>query len=295
MFFNHMGDFTHRFDLLGVGRTPNSERIRDDEVSDGDCNYSGDEGTVCSEGSWEKITKSETVEMWKSKLLVMRIDLSTRCGDFIDQMETNDPAKWFAACCMETHKDFTSYRTDDLAIDIEDYVKCRLVYVLDCLRMINGVGDRQYVKDMYIDRWDSDINDRWQWISLLAKWRAQFDYMQRDLIKLFGSKQEFQNSLGNPEECKHFRLLLFLDDDNFEDVDDPDCTIDYCTNVDCVVSFVKKTIDGIIIHLRKLQTGRDGHYITIKYVHPFIKSICDDSEWETLINVKSPSTETLFY
>lgn len=295
--------FTDCFHRLDVGRTPNSDEIRGEDRyggGDADGSSSADEGTVCSEGSRVKITENETVEWWKNELLSMHLDMSTRHGDFLHQIEistNNDVEKWFAACYMGKHKDFSLDRTVDLSEDIEDYVKQRLLYVLDCLQTMEGIGDQQYTKEMYIGSWNSDINDRWQWTSLLSKWRAQFDYMEKDLIKLFGGKQALQDSLGGPTEWKAFRKLLFLDDDDFEEEDDPDCTLDYCTDVDTVVSFVKETIGGIVGYLRVLQHKNDEHgsYITTTYIDPFMRSLSDDSEWETLLNVSIPSTETLFY
>ena len=291
-----------------------SEHDHDDEDNGSEHDYDdGYNGSEHDEDDQEKITEHEIVKRWRSELIAMSSDLST-----LFEKSTDDPLsgvfrqmgittshsiqKWHAVCNMRDHEDFDFFITTTLSSDIEAFVKPRLKYVLDYLLKIE-TKDQTYIRRKYISRLQNALRDQWRWLSLLDKWRLQFDYMQYDLVDHFGSEEKVENYFGGPEKWEEFQSLLRLKDDSFDHIEDGQefCYQDYSTDLDRIVSFVKKTIEDINTCIteadgRAWNTGvssniQNANWVNSMYMEPFMMSLNNEDEWERLIGVTLPSTK----
>ena len=253
----------------------------------------------------QKISQHEIVKDWSLALCDMSRHLSAPferssrgpSTEFFHPMGITTEYgidKWFAAVNMSHHEDFHFYTTTSLSSDIKEYVTPRVEFILECLKRIEG-KDRRHVHKKYIVPWQNAMDDRWRWASVLDKWRLQFQSMRNDLIRRFGGEEQVQAYFGGSAKWERFKSLLWLNDHSFDDINED---LDYSTDVDRVISFVKKTINLVISRLIEADrmaydTGFQcdkARYISRAYMKRFRDSIYDKKEWKTLIGVQVPST-----
>ena len=269
----------------------------DEEDSEFAEDDSSEYGSSHSDESFERISQHPIVFKWVEKLKNMSDDLLSIYGDnesvLMAAMGITNVEyikDWDDALHMTSshHCKFTQSLTTQLSVDVKQYVEHRLIHIIEFLKCITGsIGD--YVRETYIEPFINDILDRWQWESLFQKWSCQFEYMENDLQKCFGTKQQLMDAMQI--ETKTFDNLIQLED--IEMNENVHC-LEMSTDRDLVIASIKRTIQKVGHHLEILQNANLGSEdIVDNYRRCFKAAIEDDSEWDRLIDVKPPLTNVI--
>jgi hypothetical protein len=243
------------------------------------------------------IQSHDIVEEWRYRLIAMSEDLLKKYDNNEDQFAAamgittkEQQASWDEAHCLTIlpASSFDNFLTTELSVDIHEYVTSRLCYVIHCLNHITGKHSG-YVKKTYIDPFKSDLIDRWQWESLLNKWREQLHYMKGDLETFFTSPQRMFDAMNIEED--EFERIISLEDKEMQDMCHEEIYVDWCLDVDVIVPGIKRCIEELDPYLENLENSNaKSRDVVAKYRRCFNAALRHDSEWDRLIGVNIPCT-----
>jgi hypothetical protein len=243
------------------------------------------------------IQSHDIVEEWRYRLIAMSEDLLKKYDNNEDQFTAamgittkEQQASWDEAHCLTIlpASSFDNFLTTELSVDIHEYVTSRLCYVIHCLNHITGKHSG-YVKKTYIDPFKSDLMDRWQWESLLNKWRDQLHHMKCELATFFTSPQRMFDAMNIEED--EFERIISLEDKEMQDMCHEEIYVDWCLDVDVIVPGIKRCIEELDPYLENLENSNaKSRDVVAKYRRCFNAALRHDSEWDRLIGVNIPCT-----